>query len=244
MTGRGKTRPEAAERHRDEGMTLVELMVTIGLATMLLGVVLSFTVVAIRTSDALEVRNDNLTAGQVGMAAASKVIRTAVLPDQLDDRACTGCDADSAIVQASRTQMSFYANLDNNGNGPSLVTLRVIDDPDRENSTMLRQTLVPPTVLSDGSYTFCDTATPSCNFYERVLVRGLPEAPAVFSYYDFDGAFINATTLTRTDLMRVASIDVELTVQLRPGQERVPAENLIQRITLPNADVNVLNEED
>lgn len=222
-------------------MTLVELLVAMGLSTVLLVVVLSFTVVALRASDAAEARNDNLVSAQAGMAGTTKVIRTAVLPEQLDDHACVGC-ADSAIVQAGGAQMSFYANLDNTGSGPSLVTLQAVADPAEPGTTMLRQTLVPPTVLSDGSYTFCNVTAPTCRFRTRVLVRGLPQAPTIFSYYDFGGALIGSGTLTSAQLIQVASIDVALQVQRRTGQSRTPAENVVQRVTLPNADVNVLND--
>lgn len=234
---------ELAERPRDEGMTLVELMVAIGLAMMLMVVVLTFTIAAIRASDATEARNDNVTAAQVGMAGATKVIRTAVLPEQLDDAGCTGC-GDSAIVTANGSQMSFYANLDNDGNGPSLVTLQAVADPDAPGTTMLRQRLIPPTPLSDGSYTFCDISSPTCTFRTWVLVRGLPADPAIFTYYDFDGAALDAGALTSVELIQVSSIDVALQVQLRPGQSRTPAENIVQRVSLPNADVNLDGEED
>lgn len=229
------------QRPRDEGMTLVELMVAIGLAMLLMLVVLTFTIAAIRASDATEARNDNVNAAQVGMAGASKVIRTAVLPEQLNDHACTGC-GDSAIVAAGSTQMSFYANLDNNGNGPSLVTLQAVADPNEPGTTMLQQLLIPPTALSDGSYTFCAVSAPGCRFRTWVLVRGLPASPSLFTYYDFDGNPIAGTTIASTDLKKVASIDVALRVQLRPGQTRTPAENLVQRVSLPNADVSVLTD--
>jgi type II secretory pathway pseudopilin PulG len=230
------------ERPRDEGMTLVEMMVAIGLAMMLMLVVLTFTIAAIRASDATEARNDNLTAAQVGMAGATKVIRTAVLPNQLSDHACSDCES-TAIVIANGSQMSFYANLDNDGNGPSLVTLQAVPDPETPGTTMLRQRLIPPTPLSDGAYTFCDISSPTCTFRTWVLVRGLPADPTIFSYYDFDGAALDGGALSDTELKQVASIDVSLQVQLRAGQTRTPPENIVQRVSLPNADVNVGDDE-
>ena len=87
--------------------------------------------------------------------------------------------ADSAIVQATSSQMSFYANLNNTGNGPSLVTLQTVSDPNKAGTTMLQQTLVPPTVLADGSYSFCDIRVAGCTFITRILTRGLPATPTV-----------------------------------------------------------------
>ncbi|MEQ6901006.1 prepilin-type N-terminal cleavage/methylation domain-containing protein [Nocardioides sp. YIM 152588] len=231
---------------RDEGMTLIELMVAMALSMLLVGGVGSFAVVGIRTFDAAEARTDNITTGQVGMAASTKVIRTAVLPDQLNDAGCTNC-ADSAIVEANSSQMSFYANLNNTGGGPSLVTLETMADPAKAGTSMLRQTTVPPIIASDGSYSFCNITASGCTFTRRVLARGLPDltvGPVVFRYYDFDGDALPTGTISGDNLIKVASIDVTLTIQLRPGQTRHPSQTLIQRVTLPNADVNVLNDSD
>lgn len=227
-------------------MTLIEVLVATSLSVLLLIALGSFAVVGIRTMDAAEARTDNITTGQTGMAAATKVIRTAVMPDQLNETGCPTC-ADSAIVQATSTQVSFYANLNNTGGGPSLVTLETIADPSKPGTTMLRQTSVPPTMGSDGSYSFCNINLAGCSFTRRILLRGLPAlsaSPTVFRYYGFDGLALPTGTLANGDLIKVASIDVTLTVQLRPAQSRTPSQTLIQRVALPNADVSVLNNKD
>ncbi|TIC88435.1 hypothetical protein E8D34_05810 [Nocardioides sp. GY 10113] len=235
-----------AARPRDEGSGLIEVMVAMTLGSLLVSMLAAFAVVGLRTMHAADTRLDNITTGQIGMAAATKVIRTAVLPDQLNDAGCSNC-ADSAIVAASSTQMSFYANINNTSGGPSLVTIETLADATRPGSSLLRQTTIPPTIASDGSYSFCAITSPTCRFSRRVLARGLPRlstSPVVLRYYDFEGLPLGTGTLPGGDLVKVASIDVNLTIQLLPDQSRTPSQTLIQRVNLPNADISVLNSEE
>jgi len=233
-------RPPEQQPDRDGGFTVAEVMVATGLFVVLIGIVASTAILGLRTSDGLGVRLDNANQAQQGIAAVSKVLRTAVLPDQLDDQACTTC-ADTAIVQASATRVTFYANLNNTGQGPSLVTLEVVADPDHTGSGMLRELSQPPIALSGNRYTYCVVGTTGCVVRTRVLARGLtwPAAP-VFGYYDFNGTSIASTTLGSSDLPRVSSIDVAVTSQTRATPGAYPASTLVQRVRLPNADINLL----
>ena len=222
-------------------MTLPELLVAMGIFTILVLALGTTSVLGMRVSSGLQNRLDNATQGQVAVDAVSKVLRTAILPKQLADLSCVNC-ASTAIVQATRTQVSFYANLNNNGNGPSLVTLRIAQDTNAaQTSGKLVQTLQPPTPLGGGRYTFCDPATAGCVVQTRVLARGLAwPAADIFGYYNVDGSLVTTSTLTNTDLASVTSIDVALTVQTVRGQTRYPASTVIKRVRLPNSDVNVL----
>ncbi|WP_141015618.1 PulJ/GspJ family protein [Nocardioides sambongensis] len=240
------TRRAAGRGPVDAGMTLVEVLVAISLSTLLVIALGSFAVVTLRTMDSAEARMDNINTGQTGMAAVTKVLRTAVRPDQLNDNGCTACE-DTAIVTASGTQVRFYANMNNTGGGPSLVSLETIADPNHAGTSLLRQTIVPPTIASNGSYSFCSVGANGCSYVRRIVARGLPRLttnPTIFGYYGFDGVALRTGTLPADDLIKVASIDVTLTVQLRPGQTRTPAQTLVQRVSLPNADASVLNEQE
>jgi prepilin-type N-terminal cleavage/methylation domain-containing protein len=237
---RSRTCIAGSDGNADAGMTLPEVLVAMGLFALLTTLLTSTAIMGLRTASGLEGRLDNVSQGQLGIAAVSKVLRTAVLPDQLDEQTCVGC-ADTAIVQATTTQVSFYANLDNVGQGPSLVTLRVLPDPGATNGTaMLQQSTIPPTTLADGRYTYCAPGTPGCVVNTRVLTRGLGPGVAVFGYYDFDGSPILSSSLSNDDLPRVASVDVVLSVQTKPDQDAYPATTVVQRVRLPNADINVL----
>lgn len=223
-------------------MSIIEVLVASGIFMLLTTMIASVAILGLRTSTGMQVRLDNSTQGDVGMAASGKVLRTAVLPDQLDAQSCDGC-ADTAIVQASSTRVTFYANLDNTGQGPSLTTLEVLQDPQASGTAILRQTTIPPTPTTGGHYRFCNPATElGCVVRVRTLARGLiwPTA-AVFTYYDFDGVRIAGTSLASTDLPRVSSADIAITVQSRPGSG-YPTATTVQRVRLPNADINVLVE--
>jgi hypothetical protein len=230
------------ETHPDAGMSVVEVLVATGLFMVLTTMIATVAILGMRTSTGMQVRLDSATQGDLGMAASSKVLRTAVLPDQLDAQACDGC-AETAIVQATSTRVTFYANLDNTGQGPSLTTLEVIQDPLASGTAVLRQTTIPPTSTGDGHYRFCNPATEAtCVVRTRTLARGLVWPTAgVFVYYDFDGARISGTSLGAADLPRVSSADITITVQSRPGGG-YPTATMVQRVRLPNADINVLVE--
>ena len=226
---------------RDDGNTLPELLVAMGLFTLLTLLLTATSVLGYRIAANLQNRTDNATQGQLAIDAVSKVLRTAILPDQLADVSCVSC-ADTAIVAATRTQVSFYANLNNNGNGPSLVTLQVVQDTNAtQTSGKLVQTLQPPTSLGAGQYTFCNPASAGCVVQKRVLARGLAwPATNLFGYYNFAGDQVTSATFTTSDLASVASVEVSLTVQTITGQTRFPASTVIKRVRLPNSDINVL----
>lgn len=225
---------------RDGGFSIIEVLVAMLLFGMVTSAVVAVAAIGMRTTTGLGIRLDNANQGQAGIAATSKVLRTAVLPDQLESQVCDTC-ADTAIISASGTKVTFYANLNNTGQGPSLVTLQVIADPRATNGTgLLEQRTQPPTSLGDGRYTFCNPATVGCVVNSRVLARGvvMPSSTA-FAYYDFGGMQIAGATVAAADLPRVSSVDVQLTVQSQPGSG-YPTSTMVQRIRLPNADINVL----
>jgi hypothetical protein len=229
-------------RTADDGGSLAELLVAMGLFTLLTLVITVTSVLGYRISANLANRTDNATQGQLATDAVSKVLRTAILPDQLTEVSCVDC-ADTAIVQATRTQVSFYANLGATSVvGPSLVTLRVVQDTRAtQTSGQLVQTLQPPTDLGGGKYTFCNPATAGCAVQTRVLTRGLAwPAVSFLAYYNFSGTEITSATFSSADLASVASVEVNLAIQVVKGQARYPATTVIKRVRLPNSDINVL----
>lgn len=232
-----------ADVPRDAGMTVVEMLVAAGLFVVLGTMVTGVAILGLRVSSGLEVRLDNSIQGELGIAATGKVLRTAVLPAQLDEQACDTC-ADTAIVQASSTRVTFYANIDNNGAGPSLVTVEVLEDTTKDDgSALLRESRIPPTSLPGGKYEFCDPASATCAVQRRVIARGLVwPSPRVFTYYDFEGAAIAGTAVAGADLPSISSVDVNITVQTVPGRTDYPTTTTIQRVRLPNADLNVIVE--
>lgn len=232
---------DRARTVRDAGMSMVEVMVAISLLALLGTALTAVAVLGMRVSAGLQNHLNNSTAGSIATDASTKVLRTAVLPEQLVEQSCSGC-TDTAIIQATRTQVSFYANLNNRGDGPSLITLQVVRDPNTaQASGQLVQTLQPPTVLGPGQYTFCNPALAGCKTYKRVLSRGLDwPAQNIFAYYNNDGDLLTSSALTASDLGSVTSIEVLFKVQGVKGRSDYPGSVSATRVRLPNADINVL----
>jgi prepilin-type N-terminal cleavage/methylation domain-containing protein len=229
--------PADREAPVDAGLGLPELLVAMTLLGILTTIIATTSILGIRTSHDLQNRLEDSSQGEIGILSVSKVLRTAVLPDQLDDQACANC-ADTAIVRAGATQLSFYANLDNTGQGPSLVTISVIEDPHHRGTAILQEKTQPPIPGTTEGYHFCDPAVAGCAVRTRTVSRGLVwPASRSFTYYDFAGAPLDGTQLALDQLARVSSIDVTIPVRGAPDTSTTTA---VQRVRLPNADINLL----
>ncbi len=244
MSARSLRRPQesAEDAPVDAGFSLAELVVTLGVMTILLLIVGTTAVLSTRSAGQMAVRLDNATQAELGLAASSKTLRTAVLPEQLDDTVCTNCTT-AALVKATGTEVTFYANLGRTALGPSLVTLRVVADPSAPGTGKLERRLQDPIGLSDGRYNFCNATSPGCAVDTHVLARALTwPSPGVFAYYDLDGLKIPRTSLTAADLARVSSVDLMMTVQTRPHQNRYRSVTAVERVRLPNVAINVVED--
>jgi hypothetical protein len=69
----------------------------------------------------------------------------------------------------------------------------------------------------------------------RTLARGVQTSGPIFTYYDAVPAKITTVTLTATDLAKVDSIEISVTVK-KPGTVSVRPTTFVQRVALPNAD--------
>lgn len=224
---------------RDGGMGLAELIVAIGIFTLVMVALGSTAVLAVRTVGNMQNRVDNATQTELGLGSATKVLRTAVLPKQLDDSTCTGCE-DTAVIKASPTEVSFHANLGRTSIGPSLVTLVFFQDPHHPGTGVLEQRTIDPTAGANNTYTFCTAGSAGCKVYKRILSRSLvwPTQP-IFSYYDTDGKLMTGNPLSASQKARISSVDVVLTAQSRPGQDKFAALTTVQRVRLPNVEIHV-----
>lgn len=232
-----RERAERDGRTLDAGLTLAELLVVIGLFSILTTMIASIAILATRSVDGISTRLDNSTSSEVAIANISKSLRTAVLPGQLAT-SCATC-GDNAVVAATSTKITFYANLNNTGSGPTKTTLEVVQDPTTTSATgMLRVTTQAPAVAADGSYSYCTVGAAGCAAAVRTAARGLLwPSPAVFTYLDFDGGPIAGTTVPAADLPRISSIDVQVQVRSKTGARYATAV-AVQRVRLPNAEIN------
>jgi prepilin-type N-terminal cleavage/methylation domain-containing protein len=231
--------PTIPGRHtNDRGFTLMELMVAMGLLSVLMVILTTTIVKGMQMTRSMGVRLDNINQGQLGMNAATKAIRTAVLPDQLVNT-CVGC-GDTALITATSITMTFYANLNNTGAGPSRMAYLIEQDP-TFNYGNLVQTAQAPHPRGDGSYDFCVPGAAGCTVSKRIIARGVPwPATPTFLYYDFNGDPITSNPLTAADLAQVNSIDIALKLQTNVVQTAAPTNTIVQRVQLPNANTNVL----
>lgn len=230
--------PYIKQTRDQSGFTLVEVMVAVAIFSLLMTMLTTAMVKGMQLSRSMGVRLDNINQGQTGMNAVTKALRTAVLPDQLVDSICVGC-SDTALILATPISVTFYANLNNTGLGPSLMSYYIESDATNTFYNLVQSTQAP-TVLSAGQYSFC-APSPSCPVTKRVITRGLRgPADPVFGYYDFDGNPMVANPMSADDRALVSSIDITLKVQTNPIQTSAPTNTIVQRVTLPNATINVL----
>lgn len=221
---------------RDDGTSLAELVVAMGIFVMVVVVLGTTAVLATATMGRTTARLDNIAQADLATASTSKVLRTAVLPRQFEDTECTGC-GNVAVLEASDTSVSFFGNLGRSTLGPTMVVLSVRKAAD--GTGLLEQKLVDPTPDGADRYRFCNPQTVGCG-QTRTVARSLVwPSRVVFAYYDVTGALMPlapGASLSSTQRARVSSIDLAVTVQTRPGS-RWPAFTSITRVRLPNVEI-------
>jgi prepilin-type N-terminal cleavage/methylation domain-containing protein len=221
------------------GFTLIEMVVVIGILGIVLAIVQQATLTAFKDVGSNATRLDQAQQAKSGIESMSKVLRTAVLPSQLLG-SCTLCDV-SAFLQGTPNSVSFYANVNNPNNtiGPSKATYAVNPaDPTGKLVEIIQQP--DAHAVNDTNYQYCDIALPSClTDKTRVVAYGVTGLATLFTYYDKNGAVLNAVPpLDANELTEVDSMDILLTIK---RTKTVKGTTLTQRVALPNADSVVDN---
>ena len=209
---------------------MVEMMVVV----LILGVVLAAVqTTLVMTQKSVAQSGQRITEtlqAKTAIDSITKVLRTAVLPSQLNGTGSTSTAA--AFIQGTKNSVQFYANINNDANitGPSQVTYSVASDG------TLTETIQPPDAHAVGNYnyTYC-TPSATCVVKSRVLAKGVSTTVTMFTYYTKSGASITDPILTASDLSSVDSIDVVVQVKAAATQA-VLSTTLTERVTLPNAD--------
>ncbi|MDF1603495.1 type II secretion system protein [Nocardioides sp. YIM 152315] len=202
---------EPDRQPRDAGMTLVEVLVASGLFGLLTTMIATVAIIGMRTASGLQVRLDNSSQANLGLAAAGTLLRSAAPVDGV------------MIIDATSTCVTFYAELRDDGPRKLIVRYDAAD-------SALEQTTLPTATAGD-----CDTA-PSGAPAVRTLARGL-DVPAggIFRYFSFAGARTSGPPVPGDELGTIATIDVVLSIQTVPGRGDDTSAEMEQRIRLPNA---------
>ncbi len=230
----GPARAERAghdESGAEGGYTLVELVMVIFVLGIVLAGVQTTLIFTQRTVGQNSMRLDQSAQSKTAMDSMSRILRTAVLPSQLNAVGAVGGAA--AFIQGTATSVQFYANLNNDANtvGPSRVTYTVTNG-------VLTETIQRPDnhAVGDYNYQYCNPVLPTCTTdVTRVLARNVQTTNPLFTYYAKNGSKFTDPTLTAAELASVDSIDVLITVLAAPNQT-IHGSTLTMRVTLPNAD--------
>jgi prepilin-type N-terminal cleavage/methylation domain-containing protein len=218
--------PGTGDKH-DGGYTMMELVVVVMILGIVLAMVQTTLILTQRTVAGSGARVDQTQQARVAIDSITKVLRTAVLPSQLNGTGSSSSAA--AFTQGTKTSVQFYANINNDSNivGPSQVSYNV------DSSGTLTEKIQPPDAHAAGNYNYLYTCTTCAT--TRVLARHASTTQAMFTYYTKTGATITDTVLSAADLSSVDSVDVVVMVKASANQT-IQATTLYERVTLPNAD--------
>jgi prepilin-type N-terminal cleavage/methylation domain-containing protein len=224
-----RLRKVVRQLHGDKGISLIEMVVVTAILGVVLAMISATTIGAQKMLTNTSSRLDQLQQSKDAMESISKILRTSVLPSQLNGT-CTACTT-AAFINGDVRSVQFYANINNDSNvsGPSQVSYVVSAD-----GTLTESVHGPnPHAASDYNYLYtCTKGTTGCVVYSRVLARHVDTTVALFTYYDASGATI-VPPLTGSELAQVDSVDVVIKVKVSKTGQPV---TLTERVTLPNAD--------
>lgn len=201
----------------ESGVTLVELVVVIGLLSIVLGFVLQGFVSMQRAYVQDETRLENLDQARQLMDTVSKDLRTAT-------SLTAGTDP---FVLADSREIRYYANLNNTTGGPSLVHIYV-----RSDNALIEETTPPDASSVPPNYTY--TGTPTARLVGLYISN---TTTPIFAYYDANGAAL-ATPVSLANQLTVQSIGITLQIK-KVMAENIPSTTLINQVTLPNVYLTV-----
>ena len=231
-----------------EGITLVELIVTVSIMTVVLGFVTQGFVSLQNAAAGANLRLQNLDEARVLMGAVSKDVRTGARLSSTSSpfdvtSVPSGYGFGNAPPYASGTEVWFYSNLTLSATNPS---------PCPDIVHLYVDTVANPPVLKEQIVAADAGGTPpSCTYtgsYSTRLVGKYVANPAslpVFTYYYDDAsgnplAFTTGQTpLSATNRLLVNAIGITLAIRATTNYN-VPYTTLINRVRLPNVDYNPL----
>ncbi|MCZ2824683.1 MULTISPECIES: PulJ/GspJ family protein [unclassified Modestobacter] len=232
----------------EEGVTLVELMVSIFVASLVMAATVTLIAGVGRTSARNEARLDQVNTARNSVEVMARSLRSAVRQSQLLS-SCAGCTAEPAVVSASGYSVVLYSNLDNTGNnaGPRKVSYAVATSG--TTAGQLTEVVQRPDSATPGAggYQFCTTADSACAARRstRLLASGVRTDGTVplFSYLDAAGAALAGSTLSSTQREAIVAVELSLRVVGTSPSARGDT-TFIQRVLLPNAQALFVQQQE
>lgn len=235
---------------RDDGLTLIEMLVSMVIMSIVLGAVATIFLATTRAVGANQHRMAQANSARVGIESMARALRQAVLPSQdVGGGTCVAVGGGgiclSAFIKGTPNSIQFYSNIDNpvdhatsgtDNAGPRKVTYSI------DSSNNLVQVIQQPDThaYDDYNWTYSScTAVPS-NCRTTIIATNVtqPGGQALFTYYQ-DGTALTGSSFDADALKKVNSIDIFLSVE-EPGGAAVTAPTTyIQRVALQNVDTYI-----
>lgn len=194
---------------------------------MLLGIVLVVVYQGITSATTAlggtEKRLANLDEARTLMAVSTKDVRTAT-------RLQAGT---SPFLVADKRELTFYANLNNNGTSGSVVTngprkVRIYVDA---TSQLIEEVTKPDAASVPPAYTYNGTSTK--RFVGRFVANAASQP--IFRFYDTNGAELTTAPLSAADRLSVHSVQITLSIR-RSTTFPIANTTLQNTVRLPNVD--------
>jgi hypothetical protein len=217
----------------DEGLSLAEMIITIGLTALVGAFTFSLLIQGVRSTGSTAIRQDNAGQARIAIEAMSKNLRAAAKLSMFQTGTCTaGCDP-TAVTAAAADSVTLYANVRADDSAPVRVTYAVVGN------TLVERMQQPVFEAGTPKYSFCTPGDAGCAVTTRTLVRGLvtpTAAEPLFRFYRDDGTEQTVSTpATETELGNIDSVDILAKVRTS-SKWNTPAMSVMLRVALPNAD--------
>ena len=211
MTGLRRALRRAAVEER--GLTLVELLMAMGLLSLVLAAAGAALASYQRTAASSDIRLENLAEAQTIMDVVSRDIRTATRPGA----------GESPFVAADDDEVRFYANLET-VTGPKLVRLYVNSVTGQVIEEAIEPTGAPP-------YSYA--GTPKVRIVGRHFANAATQP--LLTYLDENGDVLGPAPLTADQRLQIDSVRIDLSIR-KSNNLAVAPTTVRTTVRLPNVE--------
>ena len=223
--------PRLSNSARSErGVTLVELIVSTGLLTMMLIVVVTFFSSFSRTLNADLGSTNSATTAAVGMNEVTRIIRSGT------EIPVSGQTLNLPVfIEASNENVLLYAFIDTDSVDPAPMKVRFSISGSGE----LTETRWASYVVNTSYWAFQNVAY-SSRVVARKIIAPTGSEPYMFTFYDATGAVIatdQAGVIPAANLRSIAAVQISLKVQA-DASGRADAVRLQNTVGIPNLGIS------